>query len=149
MDDRENEEIENVLQFGAKQLFEQGDEEQAGDIKYSDSDVSFLYRARLLNGRVSPRIVLQIDKLLEESQQAVEEADKAKDANTDNKAFSYAKVWEKDGGLNEQTETEDTADAEEQRGFWASVCKLAGILAELLPSRLTHSCFNSEKAGAC
>lgn len=39
MEERETEEIENILQFGAKQLFEEGDGESANDIRYSDVDV--------------------------------------------------------------------------------------------------------------
>lgn len=38
-DERESEEIESVLQFGAKELFEQGEGESANDIKYTDADV--------------------------------------------------------------------------------------------------------------
>lgn len=120
-EDREKQEIENVLQFGAKELFEQGDGESASDIKYNDADVSGREQAAI-SSKLSDARSKKIDNLLEQSRKAVEDADKAKSANTDNKAFSYAKVWEKQGGLSElEDKDEDGADAEEQRGFWAAV----------------------------
>lgn len=83
----------------------------------------------------------QIDSLLEQSRKAVEDAAKAKDSSTENKAFSYAKVWEKNGGLHELAEEEETgANAEEQRGFWGAVCKLSfkkDILSHCSGFRLT------------
>lgn len=103
--------VESILQFGAKDLFEQGEGESESDIKYNDAD---------------------IDKLLDR----VETADVRSPARAGTKTFAFARIWERtNDSLREVSdETENLADAEDQRSFWNN----SELGSPLTPENISH-----------
>ena len=77
------ESLESILRYGAKALFEEGTEETASDIRYTEAD---------------------IDSLLDRSEQSNVDQVGAGAAGP-SLSFNYAKVWERKAG--EITELED------------------------------------------
>lgn len=92
--------VESLLLFGAKALFEENpNEPPSNEYDYSDKDIESL-----------------IDKTLavDESDEAV--AEKKRKTAEANKAFSYARVWERE--KIHQEEQAEKGEVEAQRGFW-------------------------------
>lgn len=95
-DEEEQVDVESVLKFGARALFEDGDEAEERRIRY-DSD--------------------GVDRLLDRS--TIEETKTTEVAGTEN-AFSFARVWANDkGSLEEGTlGGDDTSEGDMDTGFW-------------------------------
>ena len=101
VDDGETDDVENVLKFGAQALFEGGEEESANDIRYTDAD---------------------LDSILDRSEKdALAAKEKTKAATDTNKAFTYAKIWERDGLQDMKEDIEEDVEVDAQRGFWAKI----------------------------
>lgn len=91
------EDVASILAFGAEQIF---DDTQVSEIKYSDAD---------------------LNKLLERSTEVPKQTVDGK-KEVAKKAFSYAKIWQKDtGSLEDEVEEEPQSNIADQRSFWDSV----------------------------
>lgn len=93
----EEQDVEDVLQFGAKEIYEAGEGELESDIKYPES---------------------KIDDILDHNEA---EAAKpvVKHAKAVNKMFAYAKIWEGDNA-NVEDEAEEE-DEDTRRNFWSNI----------------------------
>lgn len=106
MEDRNTDEdepnnVESLLLFGAQALFQESAEEaQRNEIKYSSKDIDDL-----------------IDRTQNDEQSEEAITEKQKKSTEANKAFSYAKVWERKEVLAE--EELDKGQVAAQRGFWS------------------------------
>lgn len=97
----ETEDVESILQYGAKAIFDD-QEAEATAIRYTDAEV---------------------DELLARSAAEVSDADKAANGGA---SFAHAKIWEREkGGLEDVAVPEDGGDDkdgdENLHGFWSSI----------------------------
>lgn len=92
----ESEDVESILQYGAKAIFDDK-EAEANAIRYTDSEV---------------------DTLLARSAEPIPEGEK-----TAAGAFAHAKIWERSGKLEDVTvnEEEESKGGENMHGFWANI----------------------------
>lgn len=107
--DLDKDDIESVLKFGAKALFE-GDESK--DIKYDSA---------------------AIDKLLDRSQmEAVKDTEEDEDESSKAMSFSFARIWSTEGGGALEEVKDNSAELEEQDdSFWAKVLKERALQVEV------------------
>lgn len=90
----ESEDVEGILQYGAKAIFDDK-EAEANAIKYTDADV---------------------ETLLARSAEPLPEAE----ANSAG-AFAHAKIWEKSGKLEDVVVPEEEQTDDNMHGFWAGI----------------------------
>lgn len=99
-DEDEPNNVESLLLFGAKALFEESAEQaQANEIQYSPADMDDL-----------------IERTEKDHENDAAFAEKAKKRIEENKAFSYARVWERTVATEQEEAEKKELDA--QRGFW-------------------------------
>jgi chromodomain-helicase-DNA-binding protein 4 len=95
--------VESLLLFGAQALFSEAPEDATkSEITYSAKDMIDL-----------------IERTEKQEASAEQMAEKKRLLSEQNKAFSYARVWEKEKATAE--EEADKAEVEAQRGFWSRI----------------------------